>query len=176
MAEEFDIGTLSKPDKDEIKAFQNIRDTLFPDGNIPTRDEVEAKINSGKFTVRDAYLAKMYTQGMDTAPLVEQFPDTKEFAKKFEQSFTLKRLEAAAQPKGFADNLSKAINKVSLDDPYDEVSQILKDRGPLNSAIDKVKKGKFPTGIKGSQKLGKELGKYFKNFKMEEKIASVIEY
>ena len=44
MAEEFDVGTLSKPDKDEIKAFQNIRDTLFPDGNIPTRDEVEAKI------------------------------------------------------------------------------------------------------------------------------------
>lgn len=160
MAEEFDIGTLSPADKKEIKAFQTIRDTLFPDGNIPTRDEVEAKINSGKFTVRDAYLAKMYTQGMDTAPLVKEFPDTKEFAKKFEQSFTLKRLEAAAQPKGFADNLSKAINQVSLDDPYDEVSQILKDRGPLNSAIDKVKKGKFPTGIKGSQKLGKELGKY----------------
>ena len=160
MAEEFDIGTLSPADKKEIKAFQTIRDTLFPDGNIPARDEVEAKINSGKFTVRDAYLAKMYTQGMDTAPLVKEFPDTKEFAKKFEQSFTLKRLEAAAQPKGFADNLSKAINQVSLDDSYDEVSQILKDRGPLNSAIDKVKKGKFPTGIKGSQKLGKELGKY----------------
>ena len=160
MAEEFDIGTLSPADKKEIKAFQTIRDTLFADGNIPTRDEVEAKINSGKFTVRDAYLAKMYTQGMDTAPLVEQFPDTKEFASKFKKAFSQKRLDAAAQPKGFADNLSKAISQVSLDDPYDEVSQILKDRGPLNSAVDKVKKGKFPTGVKGSKKLGKELGKY----------------
>ena len=160
MAEEFDIGTLSKPDKDEIKAFQNIRDTLFPDGNIPTRDEVEAKINSGKFTVRDAYLAKMYTQGMDTAPLVEQFPDTKEFASKFKKAFSQKRLEAAAQPKGFAKNLLKALEKTTLEDSYDEVSQLLKDRGPLNTAIDKVKKGKFPTGIKGTQKLGKELGKY----------------
>lgn len=160
MAEEFDVGTLSKPDKDEIKAFQNIRDTLFPDGNIPTRDEVEAKINSGKFTVRDAYLAKMYTQGMDTAPLVEQFPDTKEFASKFKKAFSQKRLEAAAQPKGFANNLLKALEKTTLEDSYDEVSQLLKDRGPLNTAIDKVKKGKFPTGIKGTQKLGKELGKY----------------
>ena len=160
MAEEFDIGTLSKPDKDEIKAFQNIRDTLFPDGNIPTRDEVEAKINSGKFTVRDAYLAKMYTQGMDTAPLVEQFPDTKEFASKFKKAFSQKRLEAAAQPKGFAKNLLKALEKTTLEDSYDEVSQLLKDRGPLNTAIEKVKKGKFPTGIKGTQKLGKELGKY----------------
>ena len=160
MAEEFDLTTLSKPDKDEIKAFQNIRDTLFPDGNIPTRDEVEAKINSGKFTVRDAYLAKMYTQGMDTAPLVEQFPDTKEFASKFKKAFSQKRLEAAAQPKGFANNLLKALQKTTLEDSYDEVSQLLKDRGPLNTAIDKVKKGKFPTGIKGTQKLGKELGKY----------------
>lgn len=160
VAEEFDIGTLSKPDKDEIKAFQTIRDTLFPDGNIPTRDEVEAKINSGKFTVRDAYLAKMYTQGMDTAPLVEQFPDTKEFASKFKKAFSQKRLEAAAQPKGFANNLLKALEKTTLEDSYDDVSQLLKDRGPLNTAIDKVKKGKFPTGIKGTQKLGKELGKY----------------
>ena len=160
VAEEFDLTTLSKADKDEIKAFQNIRDTLFVDGNIPTRDEVEAKINSGKFTVRDAYLAKMYSQGMDTAPLVEQFPDTKEFASKFKKAFSQKRLDAAAQPKGFATNLLKSLEKVSLDDSYDEVGQLLKDRGPLNSAIDKVKKGKFPTGIKGTQKLGKELGKY----------------
>ena len=98
MAVEFDISTLSPADRDEIKAFQNIRDTLFPDGNIPTRDVVEAKINSGKFTVRDAYLAKMYSQGMDTAPLVEEFADTKDFAKKFKKAFSLKRLEAAAQP------------------------------------------------------------------------------
>ena len=160
VAEEFDLTTLSKADKDEIKAFQNIRDTLFPDGNIPTRDEVEAKINSGKFTVRDAYLAKMYSQGMDTAPLVEEFADTKEFASKFKKAFSQKRLDAAAQPKGFATNLLKSLEKVSLDDSYDEVGQLLKDRGPLNSAIDKVKKGKFPTGIKGTQKLGKELGKY----------------
>jgi len=160
MAKEFDIGTLSSVDKDEIKAFQNIRDTLFPDGNIPTRDEVEAKINSGKYNVRDAYLAKMYTQGMDTAPLVEEFPDTKEFAKKFKKAFSSKRLEAAAQPKGFSNNLLKSLEKVSLEDSFDEVSQLLKDRGPLNTAISKVKKGKFPTGIKGTQKLGKELGKY----------------
>jgi len=160
MAVEFDIGTLSPADRDEIKAFQNIRNTLFPDGNIPTRDAVEAKINSGKFTVRDAYLAKMYSQGMDTAPLVEEFADTKDFAKKFKKAFSLKRLEAAAQPKGFAGNLLKSLEKVSLEDSYDEVGQLLKDRGPLNTAIDKVKKGKFPTGIKGTQKLGPALGKY----------------
>ncbi len=160
VAVEFDVSTLSPADRDEIKAFQNIRNTLFPDGNIPTRDVVEAKINSGKFTVRDAYLAKMYSQGMDTAPLVEEFADTKDFAKKFKKAFSLKRLEAAAQPKGFAGNLLKALEKVSLDDSYDEVGQLLKDRGPLNTAIDKVKKGKFPTGIKGTQKLGAALGKY----------------
>ena len=76
---------LTKEEKKAVDAFKQIQATLFPDGDIPSVEQVRANIDSGNFTVRDAFIARMYDTGVPEQPLLAELDDTKEFYSKFEK-------------------------------------------------------------------------------------------
>ena len=46
------------------KDFWNFMETLFPDGNIPSEEEIFQKVKEGDTTVRTYFVNKMYTDGV----------------------------------------------------------------------------------------------------------------
>ena len=156
MAEEFDIKKLSAENIKDLNAFRYIRDNLFPDGveNVPSIQEIKDKQKAGKLTVREAYLAKIYSQGFRVAPLFLESPDTKDFAKSMQDKFGTKKKGAAAQSMGIATELKTNLKQVSLDDAYDGG---IKGSTALNAGIKKVLEDDLPkAGEKGAKKLGKK--------------------
>ena len=155
MAEEFDIKKLSAENIKDLNAFRYIRDNLFPDGveNVPSIQEIKDKQKAGKLTVREAYIAKIYSQGFRVAPLFLESPDTKDFAKSMQDKFGTKKKGAAAQSIGIAAELKTNLKRVSLDDVYDGG---IKGSSALNTGIKRVLEDDLPkAGEKGAKKLGK---------------------
>ena len=156
MAEEFDIKKLSAENIKDLNAFRYIRDNLFPDGveNVPSIQEIKDKQKAGKLTVREAYIAKIYSQGFRVAPLFLESPDTKDFAKSMQDKFGTKKKGAAAQSIGIATELKTNLKRVSLDDVYDGG---IKGSSALNTGIKRVLEDDLPkAGEKGAKKLGKK--------------------
>jgi len=156
MAEEFDIKKLSAENIKDLNAFRYIRDNLFPDGveNVPSIQEIKDKQKAGKLTVREAYIAKIYSQGFRVAPLFLESPDTKDFAKSMQDKFGTKKKGAAAQSMGIATELKTNLKQVSLDDVYDGG---IKGSTALNAGIKKVLEDDLPkAGERGAKKLGKK--------------------
>ena len=96
---------LTKEEKKAIAAFQEIQATLFPDGDIPSVEQVRANIDSGNFTVRDAFIASMYDKGVPEQPLLSELDETKAFYKKFEKAFTKNVIGPAPGTMGIAGNV-----------------------------------------------------------------------
>ena len=156
MTEEFDIKKLSAENIKDLNAFRYIRDNLFPDGveNAPSIQEIKDKQKAGKLTVREAYIAKIYSQGFRVAPLFLESPDTKDFAKSMQDKFGTKKKGAAAQSIGIATELKTNLKRVSLDDVYDGG---IKGSSALNTGIKRVLEDDLPkAGEKGAKKLGKK--------------------
>jgi hypothetical protein len=155
MAEEFDIKKLSAENIKDLNAFRYIRDNLFPDGveNAPSIQEIKDKQKAGKLTVREAYIAKIYSQGFRVAPLFLESPDTKDFAESMQEKFGIKKKGTAAQSIGMSTELKSNLKQVSLDDVY---GGGIKGSTAINTGIKKVLEDDLPkTGEKGAKKLGK---------------------
>ena len=155
MAEEFDIKKLSAENIKDLNAFRYIRDNLFPDGveNVPSIQEIKDKQKAGKLTVREAYIAKIYSQGFRVAPLFLESPDTKDFAESMQEKFGIKKKGTAAQSIGMSTELKSNLKQVSLDDVYEGG---IKGSTAINTGIRKVLEDDLPkTGEKGAKKLGK---------------------
>ena len=155
MAEEFDIKKLSAENIQDLNAFRYIRDNLFPDGveNAPSIQEIKDKQKAGKLTVREAYIAKIYSQGFRVAPLFLESPDTKDFAESMQEKFGIKKKGTAAQSIGMSTELKSNLKQVSLDDVYEGG---IKGSTAINTGIRKVLEDDLPkTGEKGAKKLGK---------------------
>ena len=156
MAEEFDIKKLSAENIQELNAFRYIRDNLFPDGveNAPSIQEIKDKQKAGKLTVREAYIAKIYSQGFRVAPLFLESPDTKDFAESMQEKFGTKKKGTAAQSIGMSTELKSNLKQVSLDDVYEGG---IRGSSAINTGIKKVLEDDLPkTGEKGAKKLGKK--------------------
>ena len=59
-----------------VKRFMELQQTLFPDGEIPDRGDVQRRIVDGTATFADAFVAKMYDLGIPKQDLLEQLPET----------------------------------------------------------------------------------------------------
>ena len=156
MAEEFDIKKLSAENIQDLNAFRYIRDNLFPDGveNAPSVQEIKDKQKAGKLTVREAYIAKIYSQGFRVAPLFLESPDTKDFAESMQEKFGIKKKGTAAQSIGMSTELKSNLKQVSLDDVYEGG---IRGSSAINTGIKKVLEDDLPkTGEKGAKKLGKK--------------------
>ena len=156
MAEEFDIKKLSAENIQDLNAFRYIRDNLFPDGveNAPSVQEIKDKQKAGKLTVREAYIAKIYSQGFRVAPLFLESPDTKDFAESMQEKFGIKKKGTAAQSIGMSTELKSNLKQVSLDDIYEGG---IRGSTAINTGIKKVLEDDLPkTGEKGAKKLGKK--------------------
>ena len=61
-------------------AFLAFNRTLFPDGNIPSKEEIFEKVKSGDTSVKTYFINKMYTDGVPVDNFLLKDPDTKDVA------------------------------------------------------------------------------------------------
>ena len=101
------MAELTKQEKTVVDAFLNTQRALFPDGNIPSLEEVRARIDSGSHTVGDAFIAKMYNDGVPDEPILAELDETKDFYSKFEKSFSREVVGPARNTTGISNNITK---------------------------------------------------------------------
>ena len=167
MAVEFDIGTLSPEEITILDNFKYIQETLFPDGDIPSKVEIQDLLTSGDPNIKDAYIGKFYASGVPTDPFLLEHPDTKEFAVKFSQAFSQDVRDTPTLIKGAAPQIQAVSRKFDLNTSFkDFASAVPKSTKsmktvfkPLKTAVENVVLGQFPkAGKVGGKKLGKNLG------------------
>ena len=71
----------------KINNFIEFQNRVFPDGNIPTREEIKQLVLSGDTSIRTHVLNKMYRDGVPTDPFLLTDEKTKNFANKFNEAF-----------------------------------------------------------------------------------------
>ena len=151
-----------------VKRFIELQQTLFPDGEIPDIRDVQKRIVDGTATFADAFVAKMYDLGVGKNDLLEQLPETQEFAKKFHKAFSTKVTEKAMNMVSYADQV-RGINKYyDFDQNFFEANQLInegrsnlssnvisKTISPLNRSIENVRLNKLTSAKAkpGSKKL-----------------------
>jgi hypothetical protein len=101
------MAELTKQEKTVVDAFLNTQRALFPDGDIPSLEEVRARIDSGSHTVGDAFIAKMYNDGVPDEPILAELDETKDFYSKFEKSFSREVVGPARNTTGISNNITK---------------------------------------------------------------------
>jgi len=167
MAVEFDIGTLSPEETTILGNFKYIQETLFPDGNIPSVEEIQDLLTNGDPTIKEAYIGKFYASGVPTDPFLLDYPDTKEFAVKFSQAFSQNVRDTPTTILGAAPQMQAVSRQFDLGTSYKDFSSAVPKStktiksafGPLKTAVTNVVMGKFPkAGKAGGRKLGKNLG------------------
>ena len=63
------MAELTQQEKKVVAAFQNVQQTLFPSGEIPSMNEIRSRIEAGTQTVSDSFIADMYNKGVPDEPL-----------------------------------------------------------------------------------------------------------
>jgi len=101
------MAELTKQEKTVVDAFLNMQRALFPDGDIPSLEEVRARIDSGNQTVGDAFIAKMYNDGVPDEPILAELDETKDFYSKFEKTFSREVVGPARNTTGISNNITK---------------------------------------------------------------------
>src|SRR5210317_1601515 len=101
------MAELTKQEKTVVDACLNTQRALFPDGDIPSLEEVRARIDSGSHTVGDAFIAKMYNDGVPDEPILAELDETKDFYSKFEKSFSREVVGPARNTTGISNNITK---------------------------------------------------------------------
>ena len=144
------------------KDFLNFMETLFPDGNIPSEEEIFQKVKEGDTTVRTYFVNKMYTDGVPVDNFLLQDPDTASLAKKLKSTFQDVGIKQDAPNLiAITSRLNKTLKKgVTLDSSYEEMVKAKpfaeKEIQAYQSMYDKTKKSqtKLPRPIrKGTRKL-----------------------
>ena len=161
-------STASGADKKKVDAFYELTSILFPAGveNIPTREEVLAKVKSGSFSVRDAWIMKMANEGVFVGGNILSTAETKEMGNALKDVFPFTQTPQQVDTfRDYVKNLIKA--GVNLDQDYNKFTQTtlgtlkkstVKNVSPLNNLIASVQKPDYtlPTvGIKGDRRLAK---------------------
>mgnify|MGYP003675378250 CR=1 FL=1 len=77
----------TKKQQARIAEFNVLKNGLFPDGNIPSMDEIQSRIGSGNFTVREGMIARLYKNGVPVDPFLLKDDSTKEFATSLQKAF-----------------------------------------------------------------------------------------
>jgi len=101
------MAELTKQEKTVVDSFLNMQRALFPDGDIPSLEEVRARIDSGNQTVGDAFIAKMYNDGVPDEPILAELDETKDFYSKFEKTFSREVVGPARNTTGISNNITK---------------------------------------------------------------------
>ena len=78
----------TKKQQARIAEFNVLKNGLFPDGNIPSMDEIQSRIGSGNFTVREGMIARLYKNGVPVDPFLLKDDSTKEFATSLQKAFS----------------------------------------------------------------------------------------
>ena len=160
---------LSATDKKNVAAFQQLQQTLFPDGKIPTQKELLVRL-SDKPTIRDAIIASMYDAGVPAQDGLAKLESTKAFYKKFEKAFSVKVIERAMGATKMLDRIRQIERKgVSLDAPFSQLTELAdspqagfseafttKHVDPLKTAVEHGRNKKYSSrtaGGKGSKML-----------------------
>jgi hypothetical protein len=133
------MAQLTKNEQKVVDAFRQVQTNLFPDGNIPSLEEVKQRIDTGNYTIRDAFIAKMYNDGVPNEPLLAELDDTKEFYNKFNTAFSREVIGPARNTLGISNNLAKLSKKeIDLDQPFDSFEELSK--SPTGGIGDDIRK------------------------------------
>lgn len=160
---------LSATDRKNVAAFQQLQQTLFPDGKIPTQKELLVRL-SDKPTIRDAIIASMYDAGVPAQEGLSKLESTKGFYKKFEKAFSVKVIDRAMGATKMLDRIRQIERKgVSLDAPFSQLTELAdspqagfseafttKHVDPLKTAVEHGRNKKYSSrtaGGKGSKML-----------------------
>lgn len=133
------MAQLTKNEQKVVDAFRQVQTNLFPDGNIPSLEEVKQRIDTGNYTIRDAFIAKMYNDGVPNEPLLAELDDTKEFYNKFNTAFSREVIGPARNTLGISNNLAKLSKKeIDLSQPFDSFEELSK--SPTGGIGDDIRK------------------------------------
>ena len=111
----------TKKQQTRIDEFNLIKNTLFPNGQIPPMAEIQERLSSGNYSVRDGLIARMYKNGVPVDPFLLKTDETKTFATAIEKAFP-NPTKVARNIEGIAGTITKlASSKIPLDSSFIEL-------------------------------------------------------
>jgi len=154
---------MTKARLQKVDNFLQFQQRLFPDGNIPTREEIKNLVQGGDTSVKTYILNKMYRDGVPTDPFLLTDEKTKDFANRFNDAFGKNTLQTSKNITGVVEDVNNVFKKgFTLEDDFIAV----KEAGTFPEADRKVFENRYnstaglPKGtdmpipaIKGSKKL-----------------------
>lgn len=103
----------------KVDDFLEFQQRLFPDGNIPTREEIKNLVQSGDTSVRTYILNKMYRDGVPTDPFLLLDERAKDFANKFNDAFGKNTLQTSKNITGVVKDVDNVLKKgFTLEDDF----------------------------------------------------------
>ena len=143
----------------KINNFIEFQNRLFPDGNIPTREEIKQLVLSGDTSIRTHILNKMYRDGVPTDTFLLKEEKTKDFANKFNETFGSTK-QTSKNITGVVADVNKIFSKgLTLEDDFESIYNKKVFSSPdvkalKNAYTNTVTTKEIPTPtIKGSRKL-----------------------
>ena len=120
------MAELTQQEKKVVAAFQNVQQTLFPNGEIPSMNEIRSRIEAGTQTVADSFIADMYNKGVPDEPLLSELDETKDFYAKFEKTFSREVSGPAPNTQGISGKINSLSGKVDLNSSFTELEAFSK--------------------------------------------------
>ena len=120
------MAELTQQEKKVVAAFQNVQQTLFPSGEIPSMNEIRSRIEAGTQTVSDSFIADMYNKGVPDEPLLSELDETKDFYAKFEKTFSREVSGPAPNTQGISGKINSLSSKVDLNSSFTELEAFSK--------------------------------------------------
>ena len=114
------MAELTRQEQQTVDAFQNVQQKLFPDGKIPSMNEIRSRIEAGTHTIADSFIADMYNKGVPPDSLLAELPETQEFYKEFEKTFSREVTGPAPNTKGISGKLNSVAKKIDLGSSFEE--------------------------------------------------------
>ena len=129
------MAELTRQEQQTVDAFQNVQQKLFPDGKIPSMNEIRSRIEAGTHTVADSFVADMYNKGVPPDSLLAELPETQEFYKEFEKTFSREVTGPAPNTKGISGKLNSVTQKIDLGSSFEEFrSSSLRDESGITES------------------------------------------
>lgn len=159
---------IDKEIQQTLDNFKELDQLLFNGGEIPTYEELFAKVESGEsLTLREAYTMRLHTEGVRIIGSVENNVQTKDRAKVFIDTFG----KAKGQPPtmgGLRDQINGVLKKgASLDTPYEAVIEearttkkfegVAKDLKALQAKVESFKLGNLAPKVGSAPKKFKRV-------------------
>ena len=129
------MAELTRQEQQTVDAFQNVQQKLFPDGKIPSMNEIRSRIEAGTHTIADSFIADMYNKGVPPDSLLAELPETQEFYKEFEKTFSREVTGPAPNTKGISGKLNSVTQKIDLGSSFEEFrSSSLRDESGITES------------------------------------------